>query len=1027
MIVSENYTIGEVLYRSEKTIIYKGKDLNQETVILKALNHSHPTPGQLAHFQLEYEMVHRFQSEGTTTQITSVIQSQALLKHHNGLMIVMEDIEGSPLDQFRNPETIPLGEFLQLAIGITEIIEQIHRQLVIHKDINPSNIIWNREKGWVRIIDFGLASTLTRECSEIWNRHTLEGTPPYLSPEQTGRMNRSIDFRTDLYSLGCTLTFLLTGAPPFTQKNTLELVHSHLAKTPPPLHHKQTHIPQILSQIILKLLEKEAQNRYQTASGLKKDLKTCLDQWQENATLSPFPLGKFDWVDRFIIPQELFGREKELKQINQAYEQAKQGGVRRLFVQGGAGRGKSSLVHEVSRGIIMDGGLFIAGGSSQTKSDTPYRAIVEAFEKLIEQLLTQSDQQLSRWRESFGTALKAQAPLICRVLPKLQSIIGPQEPIEPLLPQQSWHQLQQAFLEIIKIIGQEKTVLTLFIDDLQWSDQQSLQLLERIMIDPDLNHFLLIITYRDDEVEKNPHLKQFIHAMEKAEISSQTLSLAPLTRSHISHLISRATHSRESEIEPVVKLCMEKTNGNPFFLKQFLLSLYQEDLLVLKEGSWQWKLAGISNKSITENVVDLMVERIKNRSETTQTLLKNAACIGSTFDLSTLAQLLSWTTEQTHQACQEPLIQGLILPKKGEAALSAYLDDPQVTYEFVHDRVHQAAYSLLQEQQRIQIHRQIGQSLLDKNSTLKSTQTLFNMTNHLNIGLSQLSPAERNRVAELNLQAGNQAKLSAAHNSAFTYYDTGLTLLEKTGWCKDYPLTLALHNGAAEMANMAGKYDRLAPIMAAIHGNTHSVLDRVKGEEFRIIANTSAMAFGEALNNGFALLKEMGLQIPQEPPSLAEINQLWAPLNHHIRGNSEDWVLNLPKNSNPHSCSIIRIISALIPPATILGSNWMHYLLIKGIHEIIQNGNTSHSSLIFGDFATLYLCGVQNEIESGYQLGRSSLKLLKKYPNSQIQTRVVFIHIAGVMHWKKHYLKTVLPAYREGIREGWEMRRVSPI
>ncbi|MBF0195514.1 MAG: AAA family ATPase [Magnetococcales bacterium] len=653
MNIIAGYQTHEIIYSSEQTVIYRGSDRNGKSVILKILNNSHPDQEQLAKFNLEYKIIQLFNKE--TDKKAQVIKAYDLVKNHNSLIIVLEDINGQSLLDHLKEKKMAVGDFLSIAIQITKTLGQIHDNFVIHKDINPSNIIWNSKTKKVRIIDFGISTILSKNNMSIWNARNLEGTPAYLSPEQTGRMNRFIDSRTDIYSLGATFYHLLTGIPPFSQDETLGLVYGHLAQNPTPPSDEDSLIPKILSDIIIKMLAKEASDRYQTVAGLLRDLIKCNKQWKENEEITPFTLGVNDVFEQFSIPQILFGREKELKVLHDSFNSICLGSTELVSVEGKAGIGKSSLINELCPHVVSRGAYFIEGKFTQSENDSPFGAIVLAFQQLLRQLLSESKENLALWKEKLSFALGSKSVLLTRAIPELEFFVEPNNQQVELAPNQSLEQFQLAFLELVKTICQENHPLTLFLDDLQWSDKQSLQLLKNLLIDPDLKYFQLIFAYRDDEEKRSEHFQNFKDSINDIAIPNNTVHLAPLNKNDVSNLIAESTNCDTKAVEQLVKQCMEKTNGNPFFLKQFLNSLYVEGLIYIKNGKWHWDIAGIQKHGITDNVVDLMIQKINKLNPESQELLKIASCIGLVFDLTTLVAVTKKTPQKIVEISQELL------------------------------------------------------------------------------------------------------------------------------------------------------------------------------------------------------------------------------------------------------------------------------------------------------------------------------------------------------------------------------------
>ncbi|MBF0184665.1 MAG: AAA family ATPase [Magnetococcales bacterium] len=1025
MSLTGSYQTEDILYSSEQTIVYRGKDKQGKPVILKVLNNSHPDPEQLARVRLEYALIRRLQIG--SEQESSVIQAYDLVKHHNSLMIVLEDTGGDSLSRHAHAQRMAMDAFLPLAIQISHIVETIHKQLVIHKDINPSNIIWNRHKGLVRLIDFGISTTLTRAHMEIWNQQVLEGTPAYLAPEQTGRMNRPVDFRTDLYSLGATFFYLLTGEAPFKKGNILELIHCHLAKQAQFSPEQQKNIPEMVAAIVLKLLAKEAESRYQTATGLKKDLQTCLEHWQQNSSVPLFPMGLDDVAAQLVFSQRLFGRDQELQILRGAFDRSRRGESGFVFVTGNAGVGKSALINETGSHVLLHGGFFVSGKFNQSEDNTPYGAIIYAFRSLMRQLLTGNDEQLTLWKEKLRPLLESRSAIICRAIPELEIIIGIQNHSYELSPNQSRDQFYLAFLDLVKTISTQETPLTIFMDDLQWSDNQSLQLLERLVEAPDLMHFLLICACRDEDAKKMAPVQAFRQSISRTMAFSHTIHLTPLQPEDVRHLIADSTRYDAQEVEELSAVCIEKTNGNPFFLKQFLLSLYNDGLLHLENGVWRWQLSAIRQQTVTDNVVNLMTDKIRSQSALNQELLKVAACIGHTFDIETLANVLGWSKQETAAACQDILEAGFILPFEGEHKLTAYLDSPKVSYQFIHDRVYQSAYALLNKRQKTKIHYKIGKLLQQNIPSAAHSIHLLRATNHLNLSQSLMPSQEKYQLAELNLRAGRQAMLSAAHQTAYHYFQSGLSIFDQQGWSTHYDLVLQLHNASAHVAYVSGFYHDMPRLVQAVEAHARSLLDTVYIRRETLIAHTSAMQFFAALENGLSLLRLLEEKIPDSEPSEEEVDNAWQRLDGLLGTISAESLLNLPAIGDFQSESVLDVISNIVPVAAIIGSRWMPYLLIAGMQKIIRSGHSPSSVLIVCDFAGMCLCGIRDDMEAGYQFGQVAMRLLEKSQNEQHRMRLFFMYSSNIRHWHEHYLNILLPSYKDGIKNGLDVGDIESV
>ncbi|MEM7184266.1 MAG: AAA family ATPase, partial [Spirochaetota bacterium] len=619
------------LYESSYSLVYRSsRSSDNQAVILKMLNHEYPSPGQLARFTREYEITHDLRSDGVSKVF-------GLEKYKNTLVMVFEDFGGEALTKALPLFQENMEEFLNTAIRIVEILGQVHQEHIMHKDINPANIIWNKEKNVIKLVDFGISTKLSRETPAILNPNVLEGTLVYMSPEQTGRMNRAMDYRTDFYSLGVTFYEMLTGQLPFSTDDPIELVHCHIAKVPTPPHEIDSKIPLPISQIIMKLMAKRAEERYQSTFGLKVDLQQCLDQLMQTGSIEKLEVGQQDISDKFQIPQKLYGREQEIQDLLQAFDRVSQGETEMMLVAGYSGIGKSVVVHEVHKPIVAKNGFFLSGKFDQFKRNIPYSSLIQAFQGLVQQLLTETEEQIAFWKEKILKAVGSNGQVIIEMIPELELIIGEQPPVAELPPTESRNRFNLLFQHFVATFGSAKHPMVLFLDDLQWADPPSLKLIELFLTDPDEKYILIIGAYRDNEVDAAHPLMAMLEDIQTAGVEVRTLTLPPLELKYVNQLISDTLKCDPSESKSLAELSYQKTEGNPFFLNQFLQSVYEAGLIEFdsSKGAWTWDVKKIQVQGITDNVVDLMAEKIKKHSQSTQEVLQLAASIGNRFDLKT--------------------------------------------------------------------------------------------------------------------------------------------------------------------------------------------------------------------------------------------------------------------------------------------------------------------------------------------------------------------------------------------------------
>ncbi|MEO0012336.1 MAG: hypothetical protein RLZZ535_725, partial [Cyanobacteriota bacterium] len=770
MINFVGYQISEKISQNDNSIVYRAhREQDNLPVILKILRQNYPTPIQLTRYKQEYEITHKWNLEG-------VVKAYSLERHQNKLIIVFEDFGGESLKILLKRRKLILKEFLQLAIAITDGLGNLHAANIIHKDINPAHIVYNSNTKQLKIIDFGISTCLTQENFTIKNSKLLEGTLTYSSPEQTGRMNRSLDYRSDFYSLGVTFYELLTGKLPFETPDSLELIYCHLAKTaiPPHLIVKEeaykhlrfsqmtapplceSRIPQVVSDIVMKLMAKTAEERYQSAWGIKADLEKCLQQLENTNVIKQFTLARKDKSDRFIIPEKLYGREKEVASLLAAFEritgkknkEANQHNEKKpdseiILVSGYSGIGKSSLVKEIYQPITQKKGYFISGKFDQYQGDIPYYAIIQAFSQLIEQLLTQSEAQLKQWRDKLKTALGVNGQVIVDIIPDLELIIGRQQPILELQASEAQNRFNLVFQNFIAVFTQTEHPLVIFLDDLQWADLASLKLMKLLINSPNVSSLLLIGAYRDNEVSATHPLMLTLREIKETRIAVNEIILSPLKIADSNQLIADTLQSSLENTLPLANLLAEKTGNNIFFLKEFLKLLYQENLLKLNSDNfnWQWNLHEIKVLKVTDNIIDLMTIKIQKLPVDTQKNLKLGACIGNQFDINTLAIVAEKSTKEIALSLAQAIAQGLIFPLN-------YFDN-SVEYKFIHDKIQQAAYSLIDLLAKPVLHLQIGRLLLKKTNWQQQSEKIFKIVNQLNLAqVLIIELAEREKLAK---------------------------------------------------------------------------------------------------------------------------------------------------------------------------------------------------------------------------------------------------------------------------------------
>ncbi|MCL1467949.1 trifunctional serine/threonine-protein kinase/ATP-binding protein/sensor histidine kinase [Argonema galeatum] len=1043
MITLPGYQVLAEVDESVNSIVYRGiRDRDNLPVILKVLKKEYPTPDEIRRYKQEYEIISHLNIDG-------VVRGYDLQKYENTPVIILEDFGGESLKKLMASVTFTLSESLQIAIKITLCLGQLHQQNIIHKDINPANIVFNLESGIIKLIDFDISTVLTRENSIIKNPNVLEGTLAYISPEQTGRMNRSLDYHTDYYSLGVTFYELFTGQLPCYANDAIELVHCHIAKQPVPPCEVNTEIPKAVSDIVMKLLEKTAEDRYQSAYGLKADLEECLAQLQRNGNISDFPIGRKDISDKFQIPQKIYGRESEIEGLIKTFERVIQGSSEMMLVSGYSGIGKTSLVQEIYKPITKQRGYFIAGKFDQFQRNIPYSAIVSAFSDLVRQLLTESEAQLGGWRDKLKAALGANGQVVIDLIPEVELIVGKQQSAVTLPPTEAQNRLKLVFQNFISVFAKVEHPLVIFLDDLQWADAASLKLIELLMTTATTGLFV-IGAYRDNEVSAVHPLMLTLDEIQKVGAIVNHIFLEALDLANVNLLISDTLHCTPESSLPLAELVLERTKGNPFFTNEFLKSLYAENLIKFdyQQGGWLWSIEGIAARGFTDNVVELLAEKIQKLPDTTQQALQLAACVGNQFDLDKLANVYKKSPQETAADLREAVAEGLILPlgNSGNVELvliyrESFNDSLPIThyrlpeYKFAHDRIQQAAYSLIPTSSKQAFHWRIGQLLLQNTPSSQREQKIFDIVNQLNFGIELIDvQSERDELAELNLIAGKKAKASAAYLPAFDYLKVGIKLLNpphketketgflgsaKSSWETQYNLTLALYVEAAEAAYLSGNFEEMTRLTEVVLQEAQVLLDKVKIYEVKIQACIAQNKLLEAIKTALQVLKLLGVRLPEKPKKL---NILLALLGTRLAlvGKRIDDLIELPIMTDPIKLAAMRILSSIVTATYFAVPELMPLIVFKQVNLSLKHGNASESCYAYAVYG-LILSGVVGDIDSGYQFGQLALNLVSRLNAKNVKARTFNVIHGAVYHWKEHLnssLKHLLEAYQSGLETG---------
>ncbi|MEM9117878.1 MAG: AAA family ATPase [Cyanobacteria bacterium P01_F01_bin.56] len=1007
------YTITDVIYRGTRTTVYRAVDTaTQQPVVVKLLSQEYPSFSELVQFRNQYIVAKNL-------PISGIVSPLALKPCGNGYGLIMADLGGISLQDYAAHNSLSLTEVLNIAVQLADTLHELHQHRVIHKDIKPANILIYPESKQIELIDFSIASLLPREVQAIQSPGSMEGTLAYMAPEQTGRMNRAIDYRTDFYGLGVTLYELLTGQLPFKNADPLELIHCHMAQTPALADQVNPQVPAVVAAMVAKLMAKNAEERYQGALGLKYDLEQCLARWHEQGEIAEFDLGQKDLSDRFLIPEKLYGRKAEVQSLLDAFNRVSQGTSELVLVAGFSGIGKTAVVNEVHKPIARQRGYFIKGKFDQFNRNIPFSAFVRAFQDLVGQLLSESDRELQAWKTQILTALGGNAQVIIDLIPDLEIILGPQPPAPQLSGLAAQNRFNLLFQKFIQVFATAEHPLVIFVDDLQWADSTSLSLIKLLLIEAEIGHLLVLGAYRDNEVSAGHPLVLTLKEVDE-HTSVTTLNLNPLERSGISQLTADTLRCSIEVAAPLAQLIYQKTQGNPFFATQYLQGLHADGCIQFDQdaGNWTCELTQIRQQSLTDDVVSFMVGRLQKLPAATQDVLKLAACIGNQFSLSTLAVVCKHPQETVASHLWAALQAGLVLPKsetykffQGAAAATTDLTGIEIDYRFLHDRVQQAAYRLIPTNEQQAIHLKIGQLLLQSLSPSEQAEQLFAIVNQLNAGRGQINqPSQQLELAHLNRRSAQKAKAAAAYGPALTYLEIAATLLPEQAWTSCYELTLAITLEMAEAASLNGNFELSRECVQTVLAHGKTTLDCIRADEITLQIQIMQGRMQEAISTALETLEKLGYPMATElQPSQF---QLELPALTDLAA--------LPEMTAPAPMAALRILQTCLgavlaaKPQMALPTVWSQVQLC------LKHGHSGRAAGIYGWYGTL-LCGALGNYAAGLHAGDLALAMLERFADKSQTCLAYNMVYSFIHHWRAHTRDCLLPlqaAVQVGLETG---------
>jgi predicted ATPase/GAF domain-containing protein/HPt (histidine-containing phosphotransfer) domain-containing protein len=1011
MIGLAGYEVGAQLPSGDRTLVFRGRRTRDGlAVVLKLASSTDPYQRQRSDLGHEYELLR-------SLAIPGIPRAIELVSYHGRPVLVIEDTGTPTLRETCRKGALALAPFLEFAVRLVEILAQLHEAGIIHKDINPSNVMLDPYTGRVDLIDFGISSRLPRETTSYHAPNLLEGTLAYLSPEQTGRMNRAVDYRSDFYALGMTFYELLTGRVAFPSDDLLELCHCHIARIPTPPSAVNPDIPDAISRIVMKLVSKMAEQRYQSAYGLLVDLRDCQRRLSSGAGFDGFVPGVRDVSRVLSIPQKLYGRDPELEQLLGAFERVCTGAVELVTVSGYSGIGKSSLIHEIYRPIVKSGGYFISGKFDQYRRDVPYEAFVQAIRQLCRDLLLEGDDQFSHWKQRFDDALGSNAAVLAQLIGEIERFTGALPAPPELGAADAQRRLITAFQQLVGMFVALGRPLVVFLDDLQWADPASLMLLQALATSSDSRQLMLIGAYRDNEVDASHPLQLTWNAIDSAQVvTRRCLSVLPLRLDHIEQLLGDTFGASRSSTKRLASLLASKTSGNPFFLGQMLVSMHHHGLVEFDPfaGEWRWDIDRIASAQITDNVVDLMLGELRRVSPATQRLLQRAACIGSRFELAVLATVDGHSIEDTAHTLWPALVAGFIAPEDDSYRQSAAIaPGARLRFRFSHDRVQQAAHAMIPEHERAAIHLQIGRMLLGDSPQPELGSEVFEVFSHFSVATGLIeSPGERTRVAHLALAAGRRARASHAYATAAHVLESGTGLLPDDPWQADYELTLALAMELAHAEYQSGEFERAERRFRGIIGHAQALHERAEAYRILLTLHENAGRFADAVGCGIECMRLFDIDIS---PSISHDDAI-AIMRDVVAALGERRIPDLidsPPLTDLAQLALSRVGLRLSSIAYFISPAMYTAVSSQTAMVYLKYGNTPAAAAVYTYFGAT-LCG-WGEFDDGFAFADLGLALRDKYQDDQ-PGHVIYMQGAWLISRRDH-LRVSIEWLRRGYRE----------
>ncbi len=1005
----QQYRIIKKIHERRGMVAYQGEHAeSKEPVHIELIPLSRASSPEIARFKHEYQKIRSIDSD-------AVFETYDIFEHENSIAIVSEPFFGRPLFDRFAPGNMDILSFLKLAAHLSRTLGEIHSHGIVHHCLTPDCILYDPSKERLKLIGFGQYGTIFRISEEIYSPWVVRHILSYMAPEQTGRMNSPVDYRANLYALGVILYELLSGSPPFVSEDPMEIIHAHIARQPVTPEEKNAMVPAVISKIVMKLLSKTLEDRYQSGYGVMADFQECARQFKETRTIRDVVPGRQDRPIGFHMPETLMGREAEIDMLRAAYERTCDGANEMFVVSGAAGIGKSSLIRELQKSLAAGPAYFIEGKAEQYKRNIPYYPIIQAFTDLANQILCESDVRVADCKKKILATFGGNAALLTQLIPQFEHIIGKHHAAAPLDPEASSIRFQLVFREFVKSCASAIHPLVIFIDDLQWADPASLDFLAMLAGESDIRYLLIIGAYHDNDMSASHPLRLSLADVEKKGVPIHSISLPPLTPEHVNRLIARVLYCDPADTTALSEIIFKKSQGNPFYIHQFLKILYEDKILYLDpESGFSWNLAKVADMRVSDNAVDFMALKISRLPDDTRETMRVCACCGNRFDILVVA------------ACHGKTVNDVVadLSPAREEGLVVFAGDAG---EFCHDRIKEAVYRLFSEDDRKQTHYAIGRYLLENTAEDPDGENAADIVNHLNIANEWVSSAEEQiRTARLNAQAGEAALASGAFDAAFHYFQTGIQFLRKgcaiwaptSIWESHYELALSLHTGCANAAYLTLAYGEMERLSEEVIEHARCVNDQVKVHIVRLHALMAQNRLDEVIQYGLAVLNSLGAAFPRKP-SKGSILLEMAKTRLAVRGKTTEAFLNLPAITDPTVQAQVDIMATITSTAYWNAPRLLPIILFRLMRTFLSHGNSGFSPYVYAGYGFI-LCTL-GDINKGYRFGQMALSLLSKINAPQYRARTLMVVNTFVRHWKEHAAgeaEPLLDAVNSGMAHG---------